>query len=235
MRHSTLLFAALALLLGGGGQVKAASLIVNGGFELPVLPNGGGEGFTGGSTGIPGWTVVGNDIGLLQTNLSELQNGIIRFNAQEGLNSVDLTGAFNTGPTDGITQTVATTSGSAYTLSFWVGRAQSDNGFSGYQDPATVDLSLNGGPRVSFTNSDQPTPGLVDWKQFSTSFVASGSSTTITFLNGTPINTDQAGLDNVTFTPSGTAVPEPGTLTLALVAGALGASGYAWRRWKRAA
>jgi hypothetical protein len=154
MRRSTLLFA-LALLLWGA-QAKASSLIVNGSFEQPVLPIGGGQDFTGGSTGIPGWTVVGVDIGLLQTKYSEPQNGMIQFNAQDGLNSVDLTGAFNTGPTDGIKQTVTTTPGSTYDLSFWVGRAQSDNGFPGYQDPVTVDLSLNGGTSVGFTNNDTP-------------------------------------------------------------------------------
>ena len=72
-----------------------------------------------------------------------------QFNAQSGLNSIDITGAGNTGPTDGIQQSVATTAGHQYALSFYVGRAQTvagnGTGLVFYNSPATVDLSINGG------------------------------------------------------------------------------------------
>src|SRR5207249_1916696 len=115
--------------------------------------------------------------------------------AQDGLSSLDLTGDFNTGPTDGIQQTVATTVGHLYQLSFYVGRAQSNNGNSAYQQPATVDVSIDGGPRIGFTNSNSPIPGSVDWRLFNLNFTASTSNTSIAFLSGTGFPTAEAGLD----------------------------------------
>jgi hypothetical protein len=59
-------------------------------------------------------------------------------------------------------------------------------------------LSINGSPRVGFTNSETVIPqGFVNWKQFTTTFDANGPSTTLTFLNGTPFGTNFLGLDNV--------------------------------------
>jgi len=215
----------LALLIGAVGKARA-SLITNGSFESPALPSGGLLNVAGGGTAITGWTVQGSDVNLLQTNYSEVVNGMNQFNAEDGLNSLDITGSGNTGPTDGVEQTVTTTPGQAYYLSFYVGRAQSDNGNSAYLDPATVDLSIDGGPRTSFTNSLATPSGGIGWEQFNTSFIAAGSSTTITFLNGTPSGTNEASLDNITL------VPEPSSTVLLgiglLVYCGLGLSG--WRR-----
>ena len=221
----------LTLLLTGAGHARAG-LIQNGSFELPVLPSGVAMEYSGGSTAIPSWTVVGDNVLLLQTAYSELGppyfDGVVQFNAQSGLNSLDLTGGGSTdSPTDGVQQNVTTTLGDTYSLSFYVGRAQSNNGDSRYQNPATADLSINGGPLVSFTNSDLPLSGYVDWEQFTTSFIATGSSTTITFLNGTPVGTNFAGLDNVVLT----AVPEPSSLILIGV-GVGSLIGYTWRQQK---
>ena len=203
---------AAALLLGSPNA--QAGLIVNGSFEQPVLSAGEYRDVAGGdSTTITGWTVLGNDVGLVQNAFSEPGNGMTQFNAQAGLNSLDLTGSANSGPTDGIQQTVATTPGQQYALSFYVGRAQSSNGSSIYQGPATIRLSINGGSAVSFTNTDTPTPGFMDWQNFNTIFTAATSSTTIAFLNGTPTGTNEAGLDNV----SVVGVPEPGTALFGFV------------------
>ena len=139
-----------------------------------------------------------------------------------------ITGHGNTGPTDAIQQIVATTVGQNYILSFYVGRAQSNNGNSTYQGPATVDLSINGGGAVGFTNTDAPPPGFGDWANFSTTFIATGSTTTITFLNGTGGQTYYAGLDNVSMVE----VPEPSTLVLSALGG-VGLSVAAARRRRR--
>jgi hypothetical protein len=224
----------LSFLLTGAGHARA-NLIQNGGFESPVLAPGQDMEYSGGSTAISGWTVVGDNVLLIQTPYSELgapyYDGMVQFNAQSSLNSLDLTGGGDTdSPTDGIQQTVTTTPGDTYLLSFYVGRAQSNNGDSRYQNPATADLSINGGPRVSFTNSDLPPSGYVDWKQFTTSFLATGSTTTITFPNGTPVGTNFAGLDNVVLVDT-TSVPEPTSLILIGV-DVGGVTGYTWRQQK---
>jgi hypothetical protein len=176
-------------------SVHADSLL-NGGFETPSVPTGGFTHFVGGQT-IGAWTVVGTGVLLVQTGYAEPANGISSFAAQAGLNSLDLTGAGNEGFTSGVEQTVQTTAGQAYNLSFFVGRASSASPL--YSAPATVDLSINGGPRVGYTNATA-TPGTNNWMKFTASFVASGSSTILTFYNGTPAPTTEAGLDSVVLT-----------------------------------
>ena len=174
-----------------------ADSVLNGGFETPVVPVGSFAHVLGGQT-VGAWTVVGTAVLLLQTGYAEPENGISSFAAQAGLNSVDLTGYGNEGFTSGVEQTVQTTAGQAYHLSFFVGRASSASPL--YSAPATVDLSINGGARVGYTNA-AVTPGTTNWKKFTTSFVATGSSTKITFLNGTPAPITEAGLDSVVLTP----------------------------------
>jgi hypothetical protein len=181
--------------------------ILNGGFEEPVLPGGAAQLFSPGAM-IGAWTVVGDagtNVYLLQTTYSEPWNNVSQFNAQEGLNSVDLSGDGNKGPSAGVEQTVPTIAGHQYTLSFFVGRATPNGGPAGvYAAPATDDLSIDGGPRISFTNSDI-TEGMINWKQFSYTFTANGDSTAIAFFNGTPLGTNEAGLDNVTLVDEGLA------------------------------
>jgi hypothetical protein len=65
----------------------------------------------------------------------------------------------------------------------------------------------------AFTNSST-TRGTQVWQQFTTSFIASGSSTTLDFLNGDPANDNSNGLDNVVLIGGETPVPEPGTISL---------------------
>jgi hypothetical protein len=228
MRRITSIGVAFALILIGTGPLQAG-LIINGGFEDPVLGPGTAVRLAGGQIiGSTGWTVVGNAIVDVQTTYAEPGNGMSAFNAQEGLNSLDLTAASNEGPSCGVQQMVSTVGGQRYVLSFYVGRADA-NQF--YATPATVDLSIDGGPRISFTNSNT-TPGFVNWEQFTTSFVATNANTTITFLNGTPLGANYAGLDNVVLNPAASSpVPEPASLSL-LTLGVAGLAGYGWRkRW----
>jgi hypothetical protein len=151
------------------------------------------------------WKVVGDpgtSIYLLQDTYTEPFNGVTQFNAQDGLNSVDLSGPSNVGPSAGVEQTVPVTGGQEYVLFFEVGRVTPGGGPGGvYAGAATVDVSIDGGSRVPFTNSDV-TPGMINWKQFSYTFTPAGSSTTIDFLNGTPTGTNETGLDNVVLIPT---------------------------------
>jgi len=174
-----------------------AESLLNGGFETPSVPTGGFTHVLGGQT-VGAWTVVGTGVLLVQTGYAEPANGISSFAAQAGLNSLDLTGLGNQGFTSGVQQIVQTTAGQAYNISFFVGRGSSASPL--YSAPATVDLSINGGPRVGYTNA-AATPGTINWMKFKTSFVATGTSTTLTFLNGTPAPTTEAGLDSVVLTP----------------------------------
>jgi hypothetical protein len=194
-----------------------ADLFANGGFETPVLTPGTISLFSGGAN-IGGWTVVGAQVAIVQTTYGEPGNGITAFSSQEGLNSLDLTGAGNQGPTSGVQQDILTTIGQVYDLSFYVGRAASTSPF--YSSPATVDLSINGGARVGYTNTAL-TSGTNNWMQFTTSFVATSSTTKLTFLNGTPSPTAETGLDNVVLVPRAAAVPEPSSAFLLISGGGI--------------
>ena len=149
MRLVNTLTIASALALGLAAPSVAAT-IVNGSFELPALPTGGRSSYFGGQN-LGGWTVLGNDILLLQTTYSESGNGVPAFTAQEGFNSVDLTGGGNTGLTDGVQQSIATNIGETYRLSFYVGVGKG-NGL--YSSPSVANLSINGGAKTVFTNSN---------------------------------------------------------------------------------
>jgi hypothetical protein len=127
-----------------------AGLIVNGSFETPPVPAGTFTNFLSGSTAITGWTVVGIDSALVNGTFT--QNGIV-FQAQNGNQYIDLAGITSNSTTSGVTQNVATTAGMTYLLSFYVGSA-TDNVF---HFASTVDLSINGSPRTSFTNNTAPT------------------------------------------------------------------------------
>ena len=214
-------FSALALagIAIASPAAAAVELVVNGGFESPVTIPGtftiipGGGSFTG-------WSVLGSGTNVLIINQSYQEGGLV-FNPNTGINAIDLSGAGNTGPTTGISQTVATGVGS-YKLSFFVGNASPTGSNGGnYTQPSTVNLSINGGPIQSFTNSLN-TPFGINWAPFSVTFFAE-TPTAIAFTNGTT-GDNMLGLDNV----SVTAVPEPASWAM-LIAG-FGLTGAAMRR-----
>ena len=185
----------------------ATNLVVNGGFEAPITPTGSFVQLFGGNS-FPGWSVGGNDVIIINSAYSEA--GLV-FNPNSGVNSIDLTGAGNTGPTNAITQSIATTAG-RYQLSFFVGNASPTGGNAGsYTQPSTANLSINGGAIQSFTNADD-TPFAINWKPFTVSFY-SATPVTLTFSNGT-VGDNMLGLDDVSLN----AVPEPSTWAM-LIAG----------------
>jgi len=197
--------------VGAAAGPAHANLLANGGFESPVQSPGGAQTFAPGQTlpsvG-PGWTVIGNagtSIYLLQNTYNEPWNSVSQFNAQEGANSVDLSGPANVGSSAGVRQTVAVTPGHTYVLSFWVGRVTPTGGPGGvYPSAATVDLVVDGGSRLHFTNSNV-TNGMINWEQFSYTFSATSTQVSIDFLNGTPsppLGSNEAGLDGVSLVPA---------------------------------
>lgn len=208
-----------AALAAAAPAAAATNLVVNGDFESAPASNGGFIQYSGGST-FPGWTVTGNDVIVIDESYSE--QGLV-FNAQGGSQTaIDLTGAGNTGPTDGIVQTIATAAAQQYRLTFYVGNASPTGGNAGsYTQPSTLALSIDGGPLSFYTNATN-TPFGINYKKFSFVFTAAGA-TTLAFSNGT-VGDNMLGLDSV----SVTAVPEPATWGL-MIAG-FGMVGFAARR-----
>jgi hypothetical protein len=230
MFRAAVLAGALVALAGFAPSTRAD--LINGSFEQPSTPTSYPaflQVFGGDSTTIPGWTVVGNDVLLINSSYSEPGNGIT-FNAQDGQQALDITGAANTGPTDGVTQTVSgLAANTVYALSFWVGNATSSNGSPLYTGAgASIGLVVDGANAGAFVNANQ-TSGSINWEQFSYQFMTDSTGTaTVAFLNSTPTGTNYAGLDNVTLS----AVPEPGPLMLC-AAGLPLFLGISWFRSRR--
>lgn len=201
-----------------------ANLITNGSFETPTVPVGGFTNYGSGSTLISGWTVVGNQVSVVSGSFS--QSGI-SFPAEAGNQWLDLTGDGSNQDTEGVEQTIATTIGDLYTLSFFVGNV--DSPATGFGTTSTVDLYINGGFVDAFTNAI-PNSTTQTWEQFTTSGVANATSATIEFLNGDPGGDNTNGLDNVVALDNGpAAVPEPSSFML-LGFGLLSLAGFARRR-----
>jgi choice-of-anchor C domain-containing protein len=197
MRH-TLAFAA-SLLLAGAAQ---AALVVNGSFEDGPVP-GGFSTFGTGSTAISGWTVTGGSIDYIGTY----------WNASDGIRSLDLSG--NEAGT--IAQMIPTVAGTRYTVSF----DYSSNPDQGYAKSMLV--GFGSATPVSFTFSTPIQRPLV-WLTGTATFVATGSSTQLSFQSSTPGPWGIA-LDNVAVNG---AVPEPTTWAM-LIAG-FGMVGVGMRR-----
>jgi hypothetical protein len=223
-RTWTALRACVALTLVGAAASAQADLLTNGSFELGTFTNQGNdtETFTAGAMVMTGWTTTGNFVSWIgPTNPFGLS-------AQDGSNFLDLTGYHTGGPFGGVTETIATTLGKQYDLSFYLG---SDTARWG--GPPVAITALAGGTSGVFTNG-AATSGST-WTLENLLFTATGSSTTITLTGDAGFQ--YIGLDNVdvqcvstggcsaTGGGGGTAVPEPavlGLMSLGLAAVILG-------------
>lgn len=214
-------FVALAVL--AAPLAARADLIVNGSFEEGTpQPTGSGESLATGNTTMPGWTVIGGTSGdgLAWLSNSNPFGGITPF----GNNFLDLTGYRDQNPYFGVSQSIATDVGQAYTLTFDLGV---DNNDSRYRGPIGVTASA-GGTSENFTGYNPSGTGNI-WQQFSMSFTATSTSTLVS-IRGIQGNQD-ISLDNVSVNPG--AVPEPSAAALLGLGAGAGLLARALRRRTR--
>ncbi len=169
------LLAAAGLLIPGA---FGADLIKNGSFEKPLVPSGAYADFATGSTALTDWQVVGaaGDVSIIST--THLENGYT-WPAAVGQQWLDLTGDGSNSPT-GVQQTVATTAGTAYTLTFYVG-----NAYGGpFLISSTLNVFVNGTQTFAVTSFAGEGMTSVVWQKYTTTIVATSAETTIAFMNG---------------------------------------------------
>jgi hypothetical protein len=150
-----------------------------------------------GSTVITGWTIVTDTTAWIgATNPFGLT-------ASDGNFFLDLTNYQAGAPFAGVSQVITTTPGATYVLSFDLGGST----FWGRPDSLTASAA---GTSQTFTT---PATGTNDdWYHHSMQFIASSSSTTVTFQGAAGIH--YIGLDNTSVELGSSSVPEPGTLAL---------------------
>ena len=198
-----------------------AQIVQNGSFEQGTFSSGGDQSLGVDSTAISGWTVTNAEIALLT-------NGNYGLATPYGSYFLDLTGYHDSLPYGGVTQNIATTSGTYYSLSFSLGADQSDSRYSG---PVSATASA-GGASQSFTFTPAVGSTGNQWGTFGFSFLATSASTPITIIGTQSTGGQFIGLDNVSVTPA--AVPEASTTISFGLLLALGLGGVVLARKKRA-
>jgi hypothetical protein len=214
------LVAAIALFAYALANEARANLITNSGFD-DVDGKFVDNTVTGGDVvAVGGWTISGN-YGALWIPSGGLYGGLRPSPGNPSPFLVDLTGTANSSPFDSVSQTIATTAGAHYTLTFDLGSAIQ----WGIQDDVTASAGSTSG---SFTSTN---PGNSNnfWDSETLSFVASGPSTLITLAGSTGFS--YIGVDNVSVvetSPGGG--PEPSTWAMIL----LGFAGVGYMGYRRA-
>jgi hypothetical protein len=190
---------------------RGQDLVTNGSFEN--TPSGfvdNGQGYMvlpSGSSSIPGWTVIGDQITWLLSGSQSF--GSTPF----GSFFLDLTGTHDNTSYGGVSQMIATTPDQTYTVSVSIGVNQNDLGGNGSKSVSVTAGSSN----KSFTFPSSGTG--MQWNSFDFSFVAASSSTLLTIV-GTSSGSGNQSLffDNVSVLagfPMLTIVPaSPGQVTI---------------------
>jgi hypothetical protein len=122
------------LVLVFAASAARANSVVNGSFETPTVPTGSFTNFVTGSTGITGWTVVGPEAWIVSGSYAALG---FTFPAEDGKQWLDLTGD-GTNSVEGVKQTFATTPGTMYNLSYFVGNQVNPGGIWGTTSAVNV-------------------------------------------------------------------------------------------------
>ena len=186
-----------------------ANLLRNGSFEAGTLVNKGQQtmSLAPGSIAITRWTVITDTVALIDGGNPF---GLSAFNGSRFLDLTDYAFGAQFG---GVQQTVLTSIGSTYLLSFYLGSSDGEG------RPSAITASA-GNVAQTLTSA---TTGTSTWELRSMSFVAISTSTVISLVG--PVGQNYIDLDNVALIV--TAVLEP--TAAALLCAALNAIG-AWRR-----
>ena len=182
-----------------------ANLIVNGEFTIAspgtTTPNADSAVLLpGGSTAIDGWTVIGGPAGDDQLYWAATGFDGLTF---PDADAVALTGDTNINPQFGMEQTIATTPGMTFALTFEVGTS------SEFPDPSGAGVSVTAG-NLTTTITGIVTTGTSVWTPEEVDFTATSTSTTIIIQGDAPLpnpHGEYIGLDDVAVATTTNAAP----------------------------
>jgi choice-of-anchor C domain-containing protein len=203
-----------------------AGFFINGGFEENSLPSfNTSYGLSSGSnfsTWITGWKVTSGTIGYVNTWSTTWPD---ESSDPTGTKSIHLNGPSGAGS---ISQTFDTVEHQAYLVGFYV----SGNPDNYSKFPKTMSVSATGNSAIDYTVAGNVKKE--QWANQTYTFIASGSSTTLTFSGSMADGAWGAVLDNVSVTPIAV-IPEPSALVLlATGGGVLSIVGYCRRSTAKA-
>jgi hypothetical protein len=170
------------------------SMLVDCSFESPVVAVGGYQLFAVGAE-FAGWTVIGAPGNVAPLSEAFTSAGFV-WSAHDGHQTLDLTGLSNTAT--GVSQAVATAAGVKYNVSFWIGNVVDPGGSYGKQ--TSVNVLVDRVQIDAATNSDGAGLKSPAYKEFTVSFTATSSSTTIAFVNADPATDNSSIIDDITMT-----------------------------------
>ena len=213
MPATLLKIAALAALATAGTANAATELVVNGSFENNVISSSWAT-----LSSVTGWTSSASGNSAFEIQKGATQGGQGGFNpvAAAGTQYLELNAARQTS----VSQSIATTAGGTYTLSFaYSGRPDTPGGASSLMNVYWGSTLLTPTALIGTTS------GV--WQTYSQNVSALGSSTLLRFESIGPVSAPTYGsyLDNVSVM---TAVPEPESYAMMLLG--LGLLGFMARR-----
>jgi Protein of unknown function (DUF642) len=187
--------------LASAASASTSNLVLNGNFSSPDV-GAGGLGYFSTGQSFPHWRVVGATGNVAITSKTFLQNGFT-FESDGTNQFLDLTGDSNS--RTGVAQTLSTSVGTRYPLSFAVGNVYNPTGIFGVS--SSVAVLVNGKRIFTATNSKGKGTTRVAWMNFRTSFLATSTDTTLEFLNLDPTSDTSNLIDLVSIPLSSSVVP----------------------------
>jgi uncharacterized protein (TIGR03437 family) len=146
---------------------NSVNLLVNGSFETgPAIPGGSSYlTLSGGSTAVTGWRVTGSTVDYIGPS----------WKVSDGIRAIDLDGAFSTG---GIQQTFSTITGRTYLVTFDL-----SGNPDGPPQIKQVRVAVDGFNQDFPFDTQGQTRSTLTWQNKSFTFVASGTTATLSFLS----------------------------------------------------